>query len=249
MARVRWRNKIFDPPTVAALKEAEAISKIRIVPTQGSFSRGRLSAGTHGGPGAVDISVRGMSKAQIDRLTKALRTVGFAAWARTRADGFSPHIHAVAVGRKGLPRVAAGQVRAYKAGRNGLASRRKDRQAYLKVPYRSWEQYLKAKRPKRTLKSVLTGGAKLANISKGKKNADVKALQYALRTYLKRYGYNLGTINPTGATGFYGSETEKMVDLVNNRLAKVTGNAAWARNRNDRIGPAFARRIGLKVRA
>jgi hypothetical protein len=245
--RVRWRGKIFDPRTVLMLKEAEAISKVKIVPTQGSFSRGKLSAGTHGGAGAVDISVRGLNSRQIDALTKALRQVGFAAWSRTRADGFSPHIHAIAIGAKPLPRVAAGQVVAYKAGRNGLASRSKDRQAYLKVPFRTWEQYLKAKKAKRPVRVIVRGGVILANIQKGKKNADVKALQFALRAYLKRYGYNIAKINPGGVTGFYGSETERMVNLVNDRIAKVTGNPAWASNRNDRIGRAFATRVGLKV--
>jgi len=58
--KVWWRGKKFDKTTAQALAEAERLFGKRLVVTQGSFSNGRLSAGTHGGPGAVDLSVRGL---------------------------------------------------------------------------------------------------------------------------------------------------------------------------------------------
>jgi hypothetical protein len=249
-SRVRWRGKIFDARTAYMLKEAERLSGVRITPSQGSFSRARASAGTHSGPGAADLSVRGYSKTQIDRVTKALRTVGFSAWSRTRADGFAPHIHAIANGCPGLPGIARRQTQSAARGRNGLGSNRPDRQAYLKVKPTTWEKYLVAKKKrmkaKTPLRTKVRGGVILANIQKGKKNSDVKAYQYALRKYLVAHKVNVNAINPGGATGFFGSETEKLTDTANNLIAKISGNPGWAKAPNTKISSSLAKRIGLK---
>jgi hypothetical protein len=150
MARVKFRGFTFDKRTADMLKEAEKLSKTTFRITQGSYSRGRLSAGTHSGGGAVDISPRGMSRAQIERVVKALRTVGFAAWYRTTNEGpWANHIHGVAIGCKDSAPVAKRQVISYKNGKSGLRSNRKDRHAYMRVPFRTWEQYLKTKKPVR----------------------------------------------------------------------------------------------------
>src|SRR5690606_21435164 len=83
--------------------------------SQGSFSAGvAASAGTHGGGGVVDIA------SGSNALVGALRAVGFAAWLRTPAEGFSTHIHAVALGDPTVSAGAAAQIQAYLAGRNGL---------------------------------------------------------------------------------------------------------------------------------
>jgi hypothetical protein len=91
------------------------------------------------------------------------------------------------------------------------------------------------------------GGVRLVNLRAGKKNSDVKALQLALRKYIKARGYDPNKYNPAGATGMYGAQTEKLVDIANSIIAKRTGNAKWASNSNKAVGPAFAKHIGLPV--
>jgi hypothetical protein len=88
---------------------------------------------------------------------------------------------------------------------------------------------------------------KLINLQAGKKNSDVKALQIALRKFIKARGYNPDRYNPAGATGLYGSQTEKLVDIANTLIARETKNPKWAANTNKKVGPTFCRRIGLRV--
>jgi hypothetical protein len=129
------------------VREAEKIAKVTFRPTQGSYSRGALSAGTHSGGGAIDLSVRGYSVATRERVVRALRTVGFAAWYRSGSEGpWASHIHAIAIGTRDAAPVAKRQVVSYKNGKSGLRSNRRDRHAYMKVPFRTWEQYLVAKK-------------------------------------------------------------------------------------------------------
>ena len=74
--------------------------------------------------GAVDISVRCLSQAQIKSLLADLAGLGFAAWYRTAGhDGWSgpPHIHAVWAGVRLKP-ILREQVEAWLEGRNGLGS-------------------------------------------------------------------------------------------------------------------------------
>ncbi|MFF8831399.1 CHAP domain-containing protein [Streptomyces sp. NPDC015131] len=83
--------------------------------SQGSYSTGvAASAGTHDGGGVVDIA------SSSNTLLKALRQVGFAAWVRSPAEGFSWHIHACAIGDREMAPGARSQVSAYFNGRNGL---------------------------------------------------------------------------------------------------------------------------------
>lgn len=247
VVKVWWRGKKFDKTTAQALAEAERLFGKRLVVTQGSYSYGRLSAGTHGGPGAVDLSVRGLTISQQHRLTKILRQVGFAAWLRTRSDGFAPHIHAIRIGTVGLPRGAANQVAAFKRGRNGLSTNRADRQAWLKVKPTTWEAYLRSKKPKLPIKPRVRGGVRLANLQAGKKNSDVKALQLALRKFLQARGYNPNRYNPAGATGLYGSQTEALIKAANAVLAKRTGNKGWNTSPTKKVTLALAKAIALPV--
>lgn len=117
--------------------------------TQGSYNPGGVgaSAGSHDGGGVVDISVGGLSATQRWQQVKALRTVGFAAWLRTPEQGFSYHIHAVAISdtdiwQKDGGHVARDQVCDYFIGKNGLASHAADNtpSAY-RVPFTWWERY------------------------------------------------------------------------------------------------------------
>ncbi len=116
---------------------------------QGSYNPGGVSAsaGTHDGGGVVDVSVAGLSSTQMWQEVKALRTVGFAAWLRTPSQGFSYHIHAVAIAdpdvwQKDGGHVARDQVCDYYIGRNGLASHSADNTpSSYRVPFTWWERY------------------------------------------------------------------------------------------------------------
>ena len=129
--------------TANMLREADATLSWSITLTQGSYHPGNPdSAGTHDGGGVVDISVSGLTATQRWRFVKALRTVGFAAWLRTPADGFPYHIHANAISDPDMSRVARDQVNDYYFGRNGLANNAADNtpSAY-RVPLTWWEKY------------------------------------------------------------------------------------------------------------
>ncbi len=132
-ARINVRTKVL-------LQRAELYKGgARFKLTQGSYNKGvAASAGTHDGGGALDVSVRGKSQAEINRMVKALRRAGFAAWQRTPADGFSPHIHAIAIGDREAAPLAKRQVQSYFAGRSGLRGNGPDRNRALGRPYPTW---------------------------------------------------------------------------------------------------------------
>ena len=82
--------------------------------------------------GAVDISVRCLTQAQIKSLLTHLASLGFAAWYRKEGqDGWSgpPHIHAVWAGCR-LKLMLRQQVEDWLAGGNGLFSNQ---------PYQFWQ--------------------------------------------------------------------------------------------------------------
>lgn len=95
---------------------------------QGSWADGSLSAGTHSGGGAVDLSVAGLSLDQRNGLVHHLRRRNACAWERSTRYGWTSgdHIHAIIRDEPGLSRSAAAQVAAYDDGRNGLANRGRD---------------------------------------------------------------------------------------------------------------------------
>jgi hypothetical protein len=126
-----YRHTIFGTKTVnrytaEMLARAQAISESKggpssFVLTQGSYSTSvSASAGTHDGGGTVDMRVRDWSTEQTRTVVRALREAGFAAWYRGPANGFTPHIHAVAIGDGQLSDEARSQVASYFAGGNGL---------------------------------------------------------------------------------------------------------------------------------
>lgn len=129
--------------TAVMLREAERIGGPLLV-TQGSYNRGGVAAsgGTHDGGGALDLSVRGLTRKQINRRVRALRTVGFAAWYRPALPGvWGPHIHAIAMGTRDLSPLARTQVLAYKRGRSGLRGNGPDIHRKMNAPVQTWEQY------------------------------------------------------------------------------------------------------------
>ncbi|MBO2448081.1 peptidoglycan-binding protein [Actinomadura barringtoniae] len=123
------------------LAAADAKYAGRITLTQGEYHKGvGASAGTHDCGGAVDININGVSTTNRWKMVKALRSVGFAAWLRTPAQGFAYHIHAVAINDADLAPAAQPQVWDYYRGRNGLASHGADNtpKAY-RAPFRTFE--------------------------------------------------------------------------------------------------------------
>ena len=139
--RVTFRGGQMNVRTKVLLQRAEIYWKggATFSVTQGSYHTGvAASAGTHDGGGALDLSVRGKSQAQINQMVKALRQAGFAAWQRTPADGFAPHIHAIAIGDRQAASLAKSQVQKYFAGRNGLANNGPDRNRAVGRPYPTW---------------------------------------------------------------------------------------------------------------
>lgn len=157
MARVEWHGVTLNKRSAKMMDEVQRGVGFRIRPTQGSYSGSvGASAGTHNGGGAIDISVRGLTTRQINRLVKRMRRVGWAAWYRPTLPGvWSSHVHAIALGTRDLPPLARAQVLDYKKGRNGLKGHAVDRHIKMMrghggdVPYQNWEQYLKAKRANR----------------------------------------------------------------------------------------------------
>ena len=129
MKRTTVDGKVVNTRTADMLREAENRLGFGLNVVQGSYNRGGVSAsaGTHDGGGAIDVSVRGLSSAQIKEVVYRLRQVGFAAWYRSSSEGpWAPHIHAIAIGDPELSSGARSQVSAYYARLSGLASRRSD---------------------------------------------------------------------------------------------------------------------------
>ncbi len=128
-ARVTWRGKPFDNRTVSALQWAEKQYLKRgkgrkpFAISQGSYSYGSMSAGTHSGGGAVDIGFAGIPDKHRKAIVKWLRKAGFAAWARTGpAWGTNnDHCHGILLGHKTAAPGAKQQCDSYRAGRDGLA--------------------------------------------------------------------------------------------------------------------------------
>lgn len=74
---------------------------------------------------------------------------------------------------------------------------------------------------------------------------DVKTYQLALRAFLTKVG-RLGTLNPSGATGFYGKETMAMTEAVYRYQAAVTHDLGWLRGDLTTPGPKMLNVIGLR---
>lgn len=129
MRRTTVDGRTVNVRTAQMLKRAQARLGMDLTVIQGSYNAGGVSAsaGTHDGGGAVDLSVRDYSYNTIQRVVKALRDVGFAAWYRTSSQGpWSPHVHAIAIGDDEMSSGARSQVDQYYNGTNGLAGRDRD---------------------------------------------------------------------------------------------------------------------------
>jgi len=121
--RVTFRGHRFNRRTKRMILAAEKLAGFQFHIAQGSFNRGGVaaSAGTHDGS-SLDVGMAGVPTARRVAAVHALKSVGFAAYYRSPAQGFSPHIHAIPIGDREVSSSAAAQVRDYDHRRNGLAN-------------------------------------------------------------------------------------------------------------------------------
>ena len=89
----------------------------------------------------------------------------------------------------------------------------------------------------------------LADLRPGARNADVRVYQAALRAHLAVTGAVVGALNPSGVTGFYGSETRAMTAAAYTAAARATGRAAWTAGDTTLPGPGLLTRLRLRQRA
>lgn len=141
MALVYWRNRRFTKRMRSQLIEAERLAKVRLTPTQGSYNTSvSASAGTHARE-AVDLSTRGMTRAQKAAVVRALWRVGVVCDLRLAKPGvWSEHIHGIPVGGDLSP-AAARQVTEFRNGGDGLVGNAKP-VIDTGFPAVTWEQYL-----------------------------------------------------------------------------------------------------------
>lgn len=101
------------------------------------------SAGTHNRGGALDLRTWDLTSRQRRRWMRAAKIVGWAPWFRTAADGFDEHMHVVLLGDQEATDDTMWQMGEYKAGRNGLTNRNRDRTPWRPSPiptfnYAAW---------------------------------------------------------------------------------------------------------------
>lgn len=203
--RTSYGGRTVNQRTKDMLESAARSFGKSITLTQGSYNKGvGASAGTHDGGGVVDISVLGMSASQRSSLEQALRRAGFFAWIRTPAQGFSYHIHAVAIGDKQLSSAARGQVAQGFADRDGLARRGPDAS---KDPYPAWVdkygKHVSLDRPKEdelpgvSLKAVKFAATHRASEEPEHGRRDVRYVQDALVAtgHLRSGNYETGVFD------------------------------------------------------
>ena len=198
---------------------------VKLVVVQGSWSGGvRASAGTHSGAGAIDISVRGMSRAKQLEVVNEFRKRNGAAWLRSPEFGWNQprniHIHVIIKDTPGLSYGARRQVINYNSGLNGLASKRRDphpRPAQTKFA-------LPGQHIPTTSSAVYV---KIANLKYGKTNDDVKDLQRRLKV---------------APDGFYGPVTDDAV-RAHQRKMKLTPDPKG----KSFVGPKQAEALGLTI--
>jgi len=237
--KVYFDGHVFDKRTGDMLKEVQRRFGKRLTVYQGSYSRGQYSAGTHSGGGAVDLGIPYSAKDDL-RLLKIMREVGFAAWIRDRRDGFGDHIHGIAIGAPSLGRVALGQVRDYLATpqRNGLRGHARDRYAFLNVPKRTWEQYLRLKKKPNKSTYPLPAGWSFGFTAGEKGINRVRTIDgrgksgYRYTNHIKRIQRKLGVEQ----AGVFGPKTQAAVK-------------AWQKKRGitptGRVGPFTWNKLGL----
>ena len=141
MATTKWRGVTVDQTTaryldavaaeVTRMTKAAGVPDFNVTPIPGCGSyqtSTKASAGTHAGGGAVDINAEGLTDKQARILESAARKWGGTAWFRPRTSptgyvyGWQRHVHILRSDCGDLAYAAGKQVKAYRAGLNGLAN-------------------------------------------------------------------------------------------------------------------------------
>lgn len=240
---VEWGDKRFDKRTAAMLTDVDKSTTIPIKVTQGSYNTSvSASAGTHSGGGAVDISTTLMTESTALKLVEILRKKGFAAYLRPRNRLWQRHIHAIAIqpGGKGDQGVLSGsaykQVVEYYNQGDGLVGNLPDPHKNMGIKLVTWES---TKRP---------AGLKPIVVPRYKdRGENVRLIQNALRAYVAKYkGWGrVKKINPSGATGYYGDETRRLVKEVYSMIAWETKNPGWLTLTTLTPGASLLKRLGF----
>jgi hypothetical protein len=217
------RPLVLNQRTLDMFREVERLIGRELTIVQGSYRAGNgasASAGTHDGGGVIDVRTYNLTVAERNAMIEHARMVGFAAWYRTKAQGFDPHSHWNAIGDEDMPVSAQNQVTQYKHGLNGLASYGDDDgpDGYRNV---TWESYKAA----RALEGILTvdqadriiahiNAVQATKGSEGQRYADLKTTEN--RTYAALQAFRA---EEAGRYSFY---ARKFADLE----AKLTAQAA-----------------------
>jgi hypothetical protein len=232
MAGIPWRGRRACSCVIGWAAAFEKRAGHRLAVYQGSYSSGvKASAGTHSGGGALDVT--SMSRGELN----LARKMGAAAWNRTRAQGFSPHCHIIICGCPHAARGAKYQVSEYRAGRNGLASRRRDdgpRPGYVTWAAYKREHLAKAKAaPKRAVKAKVTKPARPAPmVINGKKYNGLAVVTVAnVNKCLAKLGLYKGKRD-----GLWGPETQAGFD-------RFRAGLGW--KGKDITGPVGLKSLGL----
>lgn len=138
-------GQLMNVRTRQMLRRAESFAKsmgvkVPVWIVQGSYTSAvSASGGTHDQGGALDISTSGRSVSEVQKLVKALRMAGFAAWKRGYGDdNFTQHIHAIAIGDRQLSSAARNQVAEYFRGGDGLVGSARDGDSEVGRPWPKW---------------------------------------------------------------------------------------------------------------
>jgi L,D-peptidoglycan transpeptidase YkuD (ErfK/YbiS/YcfS/YnhG family) len=100
-----------------------------------------------------------------------------------------------------------------------------------------------------TRADAAAGSVAVMNLTAGKRNSDVLRYQKALRAYAPKVGVSAKKYNPSGATGYYGSETQALTKAVYKGIAKKTGDKGWGTGEIRFPGKGLLLRIKLTVSA
>ena len=121
MKRVRYGGATMNVRTRDMVQHAEKPAGFKFIITQGSYTSAAAASGTtHDKGGVLDFRAWHLTDANRVKMVRALKDSGFAAWYRTPAQGFDPHVHAVAFGDPELSPSAKRQTESFDRGRNGL---------------------------------------------------------------------------------------------------------------------------------
>lgn len=98
-----------------------------------------------------------------------------------------------------------------------------------------------------TRADAAAGSVAVMNLTAGKRNSDVLVYQKALRAHAPKVGVSAKKYNPSGATGYYGAQTQALTKAVYKATAAKTGDKGWGTGEIRFPGKDLLLRIGLTV--